>query len=114
MTTHKKTLITAGFAAIGASACCIGPLLLLSLGVSGTWISSLTAMEPYSLYFIFITVCLLCWVFYKLYITQEKCNEENICADRKVLRNQRIIFWIVSCILLSMITFQYYAQYIID
>ena len=30
-----------------ASACCIGPLVLLTLGISGAWIGNLTALEPY-------------------------------------------------------------------
>ena len=33
--------------AILASSCCIVPLLLLSLGISGAWIGNLTALEPY-------------------------------------------------------------------
>ncbi|MGH8105891.1 MAG: mercuric transporter MerT family protein, partial [Arenimonas sp.] len=32
-------------AAIGASACCIGPLVLVSLGIGGAWVTNLTAME---------------------------------------------------------------------
>ncbi len=30
------------FAAVGASVCCLGPLLLLLLGISGSWIGNLT------------------------------------------------------------------------
>jgi hypothetical protein len=39
-------LIAGILSAIGASICCVGPLLLLALGVSGAWIGSLTALEP--------------------------------------------------------------------
>jgi hypothetical protein len=39
--------IGAVLAAIGASACCVGPLLLLSLGFGGAWISNnKIATEP--------------------------------------------------------------------
>lgn len=114
MISNKKSIITATLAAIGASACCIGPLLLLSLGISGTWISSLTAMEPYSPIFAGITIIMLCWVFYRLYFTPEKCDEGRLCANKSVLSNQKIIFWVICCILIAMITFQYYARYIID
>ena len=34
-------------AAIGASACCAGPLVLLLWGISGSWISHLTLLDPY-------------------------------------------------------------------
>lgn len=43
-------------AAIGASACCTVPLLLVSIGVGGTWIGSLTALAPYR--WVFVTVAL--------------------------------------------------------
>ena len=37
--------ISTALAAIGASICCVGPLLLLSLGIGGAWVSTLTSME---------------------------------------------------------------------
>ena len=43
----KSTLAGAVLAGIGASACCVGPLLLLSMGIGGAWIVHLTALEPY-------------------------------------------------------------------
>jgi hypothetical protein len=33
--------------AVGASVCCVGALLPLALGIGGTWIGNLTAMERY-------------------------------------------------------------------
>ncbi len=46
-TTGTRSMVAAVAAAIGASLCCIGPLVLLALGIRGTWISYLTALEPY-------------------------------------------------------------------
>src|SRR5215472_16544699 len=40
--------------AVAASSCCILPLLLFSLGVSGAWIGNLTRLAPYQPYFIAI------------------------------------------------------------
>lgn len=34
-------------AGVAASACCTIPLALVSLGIGGAWIGSLTALEPY-------------------------------------------------------------------
>lgn len=39
-------------AALAASACCTIPLALVSLGISGVWIGSLTALEPYRRLFV--------------------------------------------------------------
>ena len=45
-------------AAIGASSCCVIPLALFMLGVSGAWIADLTALEPYQP--VFIALALAC------------------------------------------------------
>lgn len=45
--TWRGSLIAGALAAIGASVCCVGPLVLLVSGISGTWMGSLTAMEPF-------------------------------------------------------------------
>jgi len=57
--TSMASMFTAVAATIGASLCCIAPLVLLSLGIGGTWISSLTALTPYRPYFIGITLLFL-------------------------------------------------------
>ena len=45
---HKGLFATLGLAgAFLASACCIVPLVLVTLGISGAWIGNLTALEPY-------------------------------------------------------------------
>lgn len=50
------SLWTAVAAALGASACCTIPLALVSVGVSGAWISGLTVLAPYR--WIFVTIAL--------------------------------------------------------
>jgi mercuric ion transport protein len=42
------TLAVAGLAALLASTCCVIPLALAIVGISGVWIGQLTRMEPYS------------------------------------------------------------------
>lgn len=39
-------------AALAASSCCILPLVLLGVGISGAWIGNLTRLAPYQPYFI--------------------------------------------------------------
>jgi len=44
----EKILATGGLlAALAASSCCVVPLLLFGLGVSGAWIVHLTRLAPY-------------------------------------------------------------------
>lgn len=109
----NKSIITTTFAAalaaIGASLCCVGPLVLLGLGIGGTWISQLTALEPYSPIFSGITVIFLFLAFRKLYLIPRQCAPGDSCALPGTLRNQRIIFWIVTITLIALITFPYYG-----
>jgi hypothetical protein len=53
-----QTLVAAGgvFGALAASSCCIVPLVLFGLGISGAWIGNLTQLAPYQPYFIAATV----------------------------------------------------------
>ena len=50
-------------AAVGASACCTVPLILVSLGAGGAWMSGLTALEPYRPLFIVLAVGMLAFAF---------------------------------------------------
>ena len=110
--TSKSTtgsMIAAVIAAIGASLCCIGPLVLLALGIGGTWMSNLTAMEPYRPIFIGITLVFIFLAFRKLYLIPRQCAPGDACAIPSTLRNQRIIFWVVSVVLIALLTFPYYG-----
>lgn len=115
---NKSSLISstvaAGLAAIGASLCCIGPLVLLALGIGGTWISYLAALEPYRPIFIAITLVFLFLAFRKLYILPRQCAPTDSCALPSVLRNQRRIFWLVSALLTALLTFPYYGLAFFD
>ena len=104
-----SSTVAAGLAAIGASLCCIGPLVLIALGIGGTWVSYLTALEPYRPIFVGITLIFLFLAFRKLYIIPRQCAPEDACAIPTVLRNQRIIFWIVTVLLVALLTFPYYG-----
>ncbi len=107
--TGNRSMIAAALAAIGASLCCVAPLVLLALGVGGTWISSLTALEPYRWIFVTITLGFLFLAFRKLYLLPRQCAPGEVCALPGTLRNQRIIFWIVSIALVALLTFPYYG-----
>ena len=95
---HAKTrLALAGglLAGIGASACCVGPLLLLSLGIGGAWIGHLTALEPYRPLFIALTVLSFSLAFRRLYLAPKtSCAGENACVADRTRRVQRTLFWI--------------------
>ena len=99
----KSSLVAAILAAIGASVCCVGPLVLLALGIGGAWIGNLTALEPYRPIFIGLALLFVALAFRRLYLTQEVCAPGAPCADPRTARRQRSIFWLVSTLLLGLI-----------
>ena len=61
--TGLGALLAGGMAALLASTCCLGPLVLIMLGFSGAWISKLTVLEPYQTIFIGAALVLLALLF---------------------------------------------------
>ncbi len=112
--TSQRSMIAAVLAGIGASLCCVGPLVLLTLGIGGSWISTLTALEPIRPIFIVITMVFIFLAFRKLYLLPVSCDIDKPCARPETRRNQRIIFWIVSTLIIALLAFPYYAEYLID
>ncbi|MGQ0503557.1 MAG: mercuric transporter MerT family protein [Panacagrimonas sp.] len=101
--TGKSSLLASVAAAIGASVCCVGPLVLLTLGISGSWIGNLTAMEPYRPIFIGLTLVFLGLAFRQLYLVPQVCVPGTPCADPNTVKRQRLIFWIVGVLLLGLL-----------
>ena len=89
--------------------CCVGPLVLLMLGVSGSWIGSLTAMEPFRPYLIVLTLLFLGLAFRKVYLVPQQCAPTSTCADPAVSKRQRITFWVVSILLLGLLSVPWFA-----
>lgn len=105
----KGSLVGAAIAAIAASLCCVGPLVLLAFGVSGTWIANLTLLEPIRPFAIVVTIILLGIAFWKLHISPPGCGIGKPCASPKTLFWYRIIYWVITITLLLLITFPWYA-----
>ena len=67
--------------AVAASSCCIAPLVLFSLGISGAWIGNLTALAPYQPYFIAATLACLGYGYWLVYRRKNvACAEGAACA----------------------------------
>lgn len=107
--TGKGSLIAGALAAVGASVCCVGPLLLLGLGIGGTWVGSLTAIQPFRPFFIVLTLLFLELAFRKLYLAPRVCAPGTPCADPATLKRQRFIFWIVASLLLGLLAVPWFA-----
>ena len=114
LSSSKATLIGGILAGIGASTCCLGPFLLISLGISGSWIGNLSAMEVYRPYLMAIALIFIALAFRKLYLLPQSCDIDSPCASSAWLKRQRILFWIATLFVLVIITFPYYGPYLLD
>jgi len=106
-TDEKKTrLIAAGgiLGALGASACCVVPLILFSLGISGAWISNLTALAPYKPIFITITFGFLGYGYWLVYRKPAECADGSACARPLPNKLVKTALW-SSTVLVMIATF---------
>lgn len=105
--TGRGALFTGGVAAILASTCCLGPLLLMTLGFSGVWIGNLTALEPYRPIFIGAALLSMFFAWRRIYRPAAGCKPGEICAIPQVNATYKLIFWVVALLVLVALSFPY-------
>jgi mercuric ion transport protein len=102
-------LALGGLAAILASTCCLGPLVLVALGFSGAWIGNLTVLEPYRPLFIAVALVALYFAWRRIYRPAEKCLPGEVCALPQTKRLYKMLFWAVAALVLIALAFPYVA-----
>jgi mercuric ion transport protein len=105
--TGSGTLLAGGLAAILASTCCLGPLVLVALGLSGAWIGNLTRLEPYRPFFIVSLFFAGRGIFRPI----GECRPGEMCAVPRTRRIYKIVFGIVSALVLVALVFPYVARF---
>src|SRR5690606_30011167 len=103
----RGALAAGGLAAILASTCCLGPLVLITLGFSGAWIGNLTALEPYRPIFIGAALVALFFAWRRIFRPARACAPDDVCAVPQVRTAYKVIFWIVSALVLIALAFPY-------
>ncbi len=96
-----------GLATVFASICCLGPLVLVSIGISGAWIGNLTVFEPYRPIFIGTALVALFFAYRRIFRPAQACKPEEVCAVPQVKRAYKIIFWIVAALMGIALPFPY-------
>jgi mercuric ion transport protein len=96
-------LVAGTLTALGASACCLIPLILLTLGVGGSWLSSLSLLEPYRPLFIGATVSFLLVSFYRIYLAPRVCDARPSCGQQHSIKLSRLAFWITFILAFGLI-----------
>jgi len=107
----RTSLVAGTLAALGATACCLGPLLLVTLGIGGVWLSALGAFEPFRPIFIGVAALFFGVAFHRLYIVPRRCAPDEVCAVPATLVRQKIAFWILLIVAAAMLLFPLYAHW---
>jgi mercuric ion transport protein len=104
-------LLAGGLAAILASTCCLGPLVLITVGVSGAWIGNLTVLEPYQPYFIGAAVIALLLAWRRIWRPAAACEPGQVCAIPHVNRTYKVLFGIVVVLVIVALGFPFIAPW---
>ncbi len=110
-------LVAAGglFGALAASSCCIAPLVLFSLGVSGAWIGNLTALATYQPIFVVFTLGFLGAGFWMVYRRPKATLPEGSYCPRSVSGPWiKVALWSSTVLILAAMAFPYAAPLIWD
>ncbi|HET9239243.1 MAG TPA: mercuric ion transporter MerT [Oligoflexus sp.] len=103
----RGALFAGGIAALLASSCCLGPLVLVTLGFSGAWIGNLTVLEPYRPLFIVAAIIALLLAWKRIYRPRPECKPGEVCAVPSVQKTYKVIFWIVAALVAVALGFPY-------
>ncbi|AXE64129.1 mercuric transporter MerT family protein [Hyphomonas sp. NPDC076900] len=93
-----------------ASSCCILPLILISVGVTGAWIGQLTQLEPYKPVFMLIAAGFLAAGFWEVYFRKGKhCEDGSDCARPAPSWIKQVALWGGALIVFAALTIETWA-----
>ncbi len=100
-------------AAIGSALCCAGPLIAVTLGLSGAGIAAL--FEPLRPYFLAAAGLLLAWGFFAAYRPErEACAPGASCASPVARRQLKRWLWTASGVVVLLATFPWWSRFVLS
>ncbi|MBU2583132.1 MAG: mercury transporter MerT [Alphaproteobacteria bacterium] len=95
--------------AFAASSCCILPLVLFSLGISGAWIANFTALAPYKPFFAAGTIALLGYGYYLVSVRPNQACPDGSCARPLPNILVKSSLWIATMLVAAALSFDFVA-----
>lgn len=108
---RKQNIAAAGgvVGAVLASSCCIGPIVLITLGASGPWIGKLTALKAYQPLFVGLTILFLGYGFLRVYgRSNQSCNDVS-CETPRSSRLIKASLWTATLLVIAAVTTNLWA-----
>lgn len=107
--TDKFLTLGSTVAAFVASLCCLGPLVLGSVGLGAVLMATFAPLRPY---FLTVSAALLVLGFYFVYRKPrpaEACAEEVCAVDSRTRRAAKPLLWLATLAVLALALFPYYG-----
>ncbi len=113
----RPALVAAGgvLGALAAASCCLLPLALFGLGVTGAWIGALSSLAPYQPIFVAISAGFLISGFWMVYRTPKADFAEGAyCARPVSARIVKSSLWSAAALVVAAAAFPYVAPLLLD
>lgn len=115
----RRLSILAGGSVLGAlaaSSCCIVPLVLFSLGITGAWLVNLAALTPFQPYFFVATAVFTGFGFYRAYVKPWMVarDGDGQCGTALSRRVTKVALWSATVLVLAALSFPYYAPLMLE
>jgi mercuric ion transport protein len=105
---QKMALGASVVSAIAASACCIGPLIAVLLGVSG--FAAAGVLAKWRPVLLLVTVGLLGVAWYLTYRKpKEACADGSVCATKPVAKWNKVVLWFATVFVVATAAFPMYS-----
>jgi mercuric ion transport protein len=114
---RSQRLMAAGglLGAFAAASCCILPLVLFGIGVSGAWIGAFTRLAPYQPFFIAATVACLGYGYWLVYRSSKVlCAKGEACARPLSNRLVRLGLIVATILVVAAIGFNFLAPLLLN
>jgi mercuric ion transport protein len=113
---RSQSWVAAGslLGALAASSCCILPVALFSLGISGAWIANFTRLAPYKPIFIVVTLAFLgagYWLTHRA--SKVACADGAACARPLPNRIVKTVLAAATVLVVVAFAFDYVAPYLL-
>jgi mercuric ion transport protein len=101
--------------ALVASSCCILPLALFGIGISGAWIGNFTQLAPYQPYFIGATLACVGSGYWLVYRSSKlTCADDAACARPLPNKLVKAALAAATAIVLAALVFDFLAPYLLS
>ena len=110
----RAGLAGAALGALASVVCWAVPLALVSLGVTGAWMSTVTALAPYKSLLIGASLACLAYAWHRIHRAPAPDGAELACLAPSPHRFSRALFWLVAALVLGAVASPYLVPLLLE